>query len=106
MLPEGGGARGDKGLVSGLKINRSKDDSPMLNRRQPEITSKKTKSGYWIKAFIPGEALHGWDTADHRMLGFNFVVIDRELGRQSLAIGPELPIDEDPSLWQTLQLVD
>jgi len=33
-------------------------------------------------------------------------VNDRELGWQTLAMGPELPIMEDPSLWQTLHLVD
>jgi hypothetical protein len=32
--------------------------------------------------------------------------MDRELGWQTLAIGPELPMAEDPSLWQSLHLVD
>ena len=34
------------------------------------------------------------------------MVNDSELGYQTLALGPDMPIEEDPSLWHTLQLVD
>ncbi len=106
LLPVGGGIDGKKPIASMLKINRSKDDSPTINRHKIDIASKINKTGYKISAFISGKALNGWDTNDHRMLGFNFTVVDRELGRQTLAIGPELPISEDPSLWQTIELND
>ncbi|MEM9941985.1 MAG: hypothetical protein AAF939_10375 [Planctomycetota bacterium] len=106
ILPSGGGGRGDKPIASMLKINRSRDDSPTINRAKPEVASKLKKSGYQMSVFIPSECLHGWNTDDHRHLGFNYLVTDRELGYQSLAIGPQLPIGEDPSLWQTLYLVD
>ena len=89
-----------------LKINRAKDDSPTINRHKLDIAAKITKTGYVLTAFISGKALNGWNTDDHRQLGFNFSVVDRELGRQTLAIGPELPIEEDLSLWQTIDLVD
>lgn len=105
LLPEGGGDEGKKPMASMLKINRSKDDSPTINRHKIDVAAKPTKSGYILKAYIPGKALNGWDVNDHRQLGFNFSVVDRELGRQTLAIGPELPITEDPSLWQTIDLV-
>ena len=106
LLPIGGGVDGKKPNASMLKINRSKDDSPTINRHKIEVASKVTKTGYQIKAFIPGKALNGWDANEHRLIGFNFVAVDRELGQQTLAIGPELPISEDPSLWQTLELVE
>jgi hypothetical protein len=32
-------------------------------------------------------------------------VVDRELGWQTLTMGSEFPIDEDPSLWGSLELV-
>jgi len=89
-----------------LKINRSKDDSPSINRHKIDVTSKISKTGYKLSAFIPGKALNGWDANEHRYVGFSFSVVDRELGCQTLALGPELPISEDPSLWQTLELVD
>ena len=106
LLPTGGGPTNDRPIASMLKINRSKEDSPAINRFKVEIDSKVTKDGYRLTAFIPGKCLNGWDASDNRNLGFNYAIVDRELGWQSLAIGPELPMTEDPSLWQTLQLVD
>lgn len=106
LLPMGGGDTGKKPLANMLKINRSKDDSPSINRHEVPLTAKVTKTGYTLSAFIPGKALNGWDVDEHQNIGFSFSVIDRELGCQTLAVGPELPISEDPSLWQTLELVE
>jgi hypothetical protein len=89
-----------------LKINRSREDSPAINRAKLKVASEHLKGGYRMTTFIPAAALNGWSIEDHRQLGFNLAVMDRELGWQTLAIGPELPIAEDPSLWQTLHLVD
>ena len=106
LLPTGGGPKNEDPFCSMLKINRTKDDSPTINRHKVDVNSKISKTGYHLHAFISGKCLNGWDTNEHRQLGFNFAVVDRELGWQTLAIGPELPITEDPSLWQTLLLVD
>lgn len=106
LLPGGGGAKNDQPVASMLKINRTKDDSPTINRFNIEVDAKPKADGYLLTAFIAGKSLHGWDTNDHRSLGFNYAVVDRELGWQTLAIGPELPISEDPSLWQSLHLVE
>jgi hypothetical protein len=106
LLPSGGGIQNESPMASMLKINRSRDDSPTINRFKIDVKAKITKQGYCLAAFIPGKALHGWNTDDHEFVGFNYAVNDRELGWQTLAVGPELPITEDPSLWQTLHLVD
>ena len=106
LLPSGGGDDGEEPLANMLKINRSKDDSPSINRHKIDLNAKVTKTGYKLSAFIPGKALNGWDVNEQRNIGFNFSVVDRELGCQTLAVGPELPISEDPSLWQTLELVE
>jgi hypothetical protein len=106
MLPSGGGAKQDKPVISTLKINRSREDSPAINRAKLKANSSVTKKGYRVTTYIPSEALNGWNVDDHRQLGFNYAITDRELGWQTLAIGPELPIAEDPALWQTLHLVD
>lgn len=105
-MPKGGGPLSDEPVSAMLKINRSSEDSPTINRHRIEVVSNVSKTGYRFSAFIPGKALNGWGTSDHRHLGFNYAVLDRELGWQTLAIGPELPIREDPSLWQTLTLQD
>ena len=104
VLPASG-PKDNKPLVSMLKINRSRADSPTINRSPVQATSKIAKTGYVLKAFVPGETLNGWDANEHRNIGFNYQIVDRELGQQTLAIGPQLPIQEDPSLWQSLHLV-
>jgi len=106
LMPAGGGEKSDQPKASMLKINRSKDDTPTINRMKLDVQAKIKKNGYTLTCFIPAAALNGWDTNDHRNIGFNYAVVDREMGWQTLAIGPELPITEDPSLWQTLQLLD
>jgi hypothetical protein len=46
----------------------------------------------------------GFDTEEHSRLGFSYAIVDRELGWQTFSVGPEFPIQEDPSLWGTLEL--
>ncbi len=104
LLPSGGGQRLDKPSVALLAINRARE-SP----RPPEgiafsLRSTMTANGYRLAAIIPGAALTGWDSQEHRKLGFFWAVSDRELGWQTFSLGPELPIAEDPSLWGTLEL--
>jgi len=99
---EGAGQQQASGRM--LKINRCKEPSPAMNRAKLVVSSVIKKGGYQLSGFIPKESLYGWNPGDHRQLGFNYAVIDTELGWQTLAIGPELPIAEDPSLWQTLVL--
>ena len=57
-----------------------------------------------LEGFVPAPALTGYSPSDQPALGFTYAVIDRELGRQTFSVGPELPFVEDPSLWGTLDL--
>jgi hypothetical protein len=106
LLPAGGGSRNDQPLATMLRINRAKEDPPMFNPKSISIAAAVEPAGYALTAFIPANSINGWNTEDQRNLGFSFAVIDRELGWQTLAVGPELPFNEDPSLWHTLQLVE
>ncbi|MEM7454078.1 MAG: hypothetical protein AAF456_06950 [Planctomycetota bacterium] len=106
LLPAGGGSSHDQPVATMLKINRAKDDPPSFNPGAISVSAKTSKDGYLLSAFIPAESMNGWNTEDHRMIGFNLAVVDREFGWQTLGAGPELPIKEDPALWQTLELRD
>jgi hypothetical protein len=106
LMPTGGGAKQAEAAGRMIKINRSKEDSPAMNRGKIQVSSTITKNGYELFAHIPSACLFGWDPTEHRQLGFNYAFVDLELGWQTLSIGPEFPIQEDPSLWQTLVLVD
>ncbi len=106
VLPIGGGGTGKQPLATMLKINRSKEDSPTLNQYKQQTVTRITIDGYNTMLHIPGKCLNGWNPEEHKKIGFNYAIVDRELGWQTLSTGPELPIEEDPSLWQTLELVD
>lgn len=106
LLPAGAGSSQDQPLATMLRINRAKEDPPAFNPKGICIAATAEPTGYTTTAFIPANSINGWNTDDQRDLGFNFAVIDRELGWQTLAAGPELPINEDPSLWHTLHLID
>jgi hypothetical protein len=104
LMPQGGVPK-DKPLATMLKINRAKEDSPSINQVPILISSDVKKNGYTISAFIPSACLNGWNPDEHPNIGFSYAVVDRELGWQTLSCGPEFPISEDPSLWNTLQLL-
>ncbi len=61
--------------------------------------------GYRLDCWFPSEALFGFDPANNPRLGFYAVVKDAELGEQFLTVGREFPLEFDPSIWQTLELV-
>ena len=104
MLPAGGSADGKNPTASMLNINRAREHSPTVNQMPIGIVSSLQTGGYTLSAFIPAGAMNGWNPDEHRLIGFHYVVIDRELGSQSLSVGLEYPIAEDPSLWSTLVL--
>ena len=104
-MPLGEGRDSKKPLTTMLKINRSKEDSPTLNQNKQLAVSKLIPGGYELYLHIPANNLNGWDPAEHTRIGFNYAIVDRELGWQTLATGPELPIEQDPTLWHTLELV-
>jgi len=106
VLPTGGDGKKNASISTMLKINRSREDSPTMNRFPVEVKSSTSKTGYKLSCLIPDKAMHGWNTDEQRNIGFNFALVDSEFGWQTLAIGPEMPMSEDPSLWQTLSLQD
>lgn len=106
FLPNGGGSKRDEPIASMLKINRARDFPKSFGQATFSMNAKQTSAGYSMSIHIPAGAMDGWNVQDHRKLGFNYSVFDRELGTQCLAIGSEFPVTEDPSLWQALELVE
>lgn len=106
FLPTGGG-RGDAAPVAEqLLINRARENAPPVRPRLLQVGAAVRDDGYAMAAFIPADALHGFDPRQQTTLGFHYQVLDRELGVQTLATGLEFPADEDPSCWATLDLVE
>lgn len=105
FLPSGGGRKRDQPLGDQLLINRARENPRPLRPEVFRVRREKRVDGYVLEAFIPADALTGYDPAQHARLGFTYLVQDHELGEQTFGVGGELPFREDPSLWATLDLV-
>jgi hypothetical protein len=92
--------------VAQKTIHRAMADAP---RAKPEAIRSRldaAKKGWLIELFFHAEALHGFDPDTNRRLGLMVHVVEPSQGEQFLGVGREFPIDTDPSLWATLELLD
>ncbi|MCO6455056.1 MAG: hypothetical protein J5I93_07125 [Pirellulaceae bacterium] len=105
FMPAGAGRAGLSPLATLLPINRAREHPKPIHPHQLRVASQPLRDGYLLQAHVAAAALTGFDVAEHPRLGFSYAIVDRELGWQTLSLGPEFPIQEDPSLWGTLELV-
>ena len=106
LLPSGGGRAGAETLARAVPLARAREESLPADASLIRVQSEVRPEGYWLDAWLPAEILVGFDPSQHPQLGFHYVVRDGELGEQSLAVGSEFPYAADPSLWQTIELID
>lgn len=104
LLAAGSGADKEEPFVSQSKIHRALEDAPIADPSQIPIRRTTVRGGYVLEAFLPAQALNGYDPEQHPRLGFFWSVRDDEWGEQLMSIGPEFPFWEDPTLWANLQL--
>lgn len=105
LLPSGRGVKKREASITQLPLANAKDDVSRTTVAAIQIGSQVTADGYHMCVWFPAEVLQGFDPESHPRLGFYAVVRDAELGEQFLMVGREFPIDFDPSIWQTLELV-
>jgi len=105
FLPSGSGKGFQQPVAATLPINRAKERPKPVANSVLQIQSKQRSDGYTLQAFVPAQAITGYDPQEHPKLGFSYAIVDRELGWQTFSVGPEFPFQEDPSLWGTLELV-
>lgn len=104
-LPFGGGRRRDEAHADQLLINRARENANPVRPGDLRFRSEQRVDGYLLELCLPAPVLTGFDPAEHPRIGFTYCVLDQELGEQTFTVGEELPFDEDPSLWGTLELV-
>ncbi|MCA9184664.1 MAG: hypothetical protein R3E01_11585 [Pirellulaceae bacterium] len=106
LLPQGGGSRLTDPLGIMLPIDRAKELPRPVGPEMLMVRAESRIDGYLLRAFIPAKALTGFDTREHRAIGFSYQVFDRELGFQTMAVDPMFPMKNDPSCWETIRLID
>lgn len=94
----------DQPVAELVPIHRAREEPKAIAPDLIRIRSQRRSDGYLLRAGIPAAALTGFNPAEHPRLGFSYLVADRELGWQTLSVGPEFPFMSDPSLWETLEL--
>jgi hypothetical protein len=105
FLPTGGGPEHDEPAFVQTKINRALQDAPLAASGGVPFQFQSRANGYVLEAFLPANALNGFDPEQNPRLGFFYAVRDSELGEQFLTVGADFPYWEDPSLWSVLELV-
>lgn len=104
FAPMGRGHKADLPFVGWAPINRARENPPPPPEDQLAIRARVSDGRYRLVAALHFDALAGLDLGDFPTVGFYFAVSDRELGWQSLALMPDLPVAENPSLWAQLVL--
>ena len=86
-------------------INRALQDATQVDPESVLIRSQRTKVGYELQCFLPAAVLTGYDPDQFPRLGIYYHLRDSELGDQFLAVGADFPISDDPTLWESLELI-
>ncbi len=105
FLPTGGGPEKNEPVFLQSKINRALQDAPAVSAGSVPFRCQRLADGYRLTAFLPANVLNGFDPEQHPRLGIHYLVRDNELGEQSLSVGSDFPIADDPTLWSVLELV-
>jgi hypothetical protein len=105
FMPRGQGAQLRDPVAQWLPIHRAREQPRAIKNSDIQVKSRNRPDGYGLDAFVAAEALTGYDPGEHPRLGFNYALVDRELGELTFGAGSPMPYQEDPSLWATLELV-
>lgn len=104
LLPIGGGPKGKSPVAAGAKIQRARENAPIVAASRIKIASNVTPTAYSIAAHIPADCLNGFDPTEHARIGFYYILEDSDFGQQYLTVGDDLNWHIDPSTWATAVL--
>jgi hypothetical protein len=93
-------------VVAQKPIARALADAPSADLGSIATRADLIRGGWRLEAFLPAEALNGFDPDTNRRLGVAYQVTDLEREDRFLTVGRDFPVGEDPSLWAVLELVD
>lgn len=105
FMPSGGGATKGQPFTALMPINRARQNPKSPPAGSVQVYAKLLPDGYRLSGRIAAGAMTGFDSTQYPRLSLYYAVIDRELGWQTLTLGQDYPVVEDPSLWVEAALV-
>ncbi len=87
-------------------INRAKESPSPVDVGEFRLASERRVDGFALSVAIPASTLTGFDPTDFRRLGLHFSQRDEECGAFDLQLGEPFPVEDDPSLWTSLEFVE
>jgi hypothetical protein len=106
LLPRGGGPGRDQAVAWQANIRRARERSPLADPSDLTVAARAGGGIWTLEAHLPARALNGFEGRAGTRLGFTFLAHDVPGGRQFWTAPRDLPVETDPSLWGTLELVD
>lgn len=96
-----------EGTIAGeITKFRTEDVHELCNATDLKITTIRNRSGYQMNIFIPSECLHGYDPEQIKRLGFTYRINrSRGMPQHFSVTSGEYQIEQQPSLWSTLNLI-
>ena len=102
FYPTIGAARGSlRPLVELSPINRAKDYPEPIDVKDLKVAAACKNDGYAFSCFLPAQSLTGFDPEEFDRFGLHYVVKDSQYGAFVLQHGDPLPMEDDPSLWDS-----
>lgn len=98
-MPSGADADRERPVATLVPIHRARSQPKPIRDGELKVAAVARHDGYELSGLIRTPALTGFDPAAEPRIGIYYAAIDRELGWQSLSLGPDYPVMEDPSLW-------
>lgn len=99
-------AEGVEGHFAGeITKFRTEDIHPLCDSNELKIKSLVQPGGYFLNIFIPSHCLYGYDPDQFKRLGFAYRINRSDGFSQHFTVVTEdFPIEQQPSLWGSLQL--
>lgn len=98
-------------IVEGIQAQeltrfRAEEQHDLCSHEDLHVEQKKQGRRSLLKIFIPSHCLFGYDPAQITNLGFTYRVFSRGRVVQHFGVSSkEYPIEQQPSLWPSLQLI-
>ena len=101
------GEKGAQGapMAERRPLSRAKGAPSPFDPNEIAMASERRARGCAFSAFIPSEALAGFDPTEFNRFGLHFRLRDAELGDFVLQLDAPFPVEDDPSLWASFVML-